>query len=134
MWLSSMKKLVIILSLFLIGCTSNNGKSLGISESTISCINPTVGQYTYGKDFDSSNCESVIAFLTKVTNTEVENRVKMVWFYNEEVILTKEEVVMGSGYANSSLIEPENGYLKGSYRIKVYLNDNYVESFDFSFK
>jgi hypothetical protein len=125
-----MKKLIIVLSLFLVGCTSN----LSITESTISCISPISGQYAYGKDFDSTNCESVIAFLTKVVNVEESTVVKIVWEYNENIILEEEKTVSSSEYVNSAFIEPSLGYLKGPYKIKVYLNGTYIDSFDFSVK
>jgi len=133
-----MKKifLIIIISIFLVGCEqkSKNNNTIYLEETYTSCISPDVGQYVRNTVFDDTNCESVISFMTRIVNATDKTVVKMVWFHNDINILEKTttEDLSVNQYPTSSLVEPTEGFLKGKYTIKIYIDDVYNKSYEFN--
>ena len=111
-----------------------NEEDIYITESYTSCIDPKENQYIRNTVFDDNNCESVIVFMTRIVNATDKTTVKMVWIYNNTTILEKTttENLSINQYPSSSYVEPENGYLKGKYTIKVYIDNIYNKSFEFT--
>ena len=129
-----MKKILFILItiLFITGCTDN--KKISLSESYTSCISPVTMQYERGNTFNSSNCESVIAFITKIDNATSDTKVKMVWIHEntDTVVLEKETTDDLSiiQYPTSSYVS--DNFLKGKYIIKLYIDGVYSKSIQFT--
>jgi hypothetical protein len=129
-----MKKIlfIFITILFITGCTDSKGISL--RESYTSCISPVTMQYERGSTFDSSNCESVIAFITKVDNATSDTKVKMIWIHEntDKIVLEKETIddLSIMQYPTSSYVS--DNFLQGKYIIKIYIDDIYNKSIEFT--
>ncbi|MCS7287186.1 MAG: hypothetical protein RMK30_09190 [Anaerolineae bacterium] len=69
----------------------------------------------------------------RVSNLPKGAEVKAVWFYGEELIEETSYTTdkAGSGYIGFTL-EPENYWPIGKYRVKIYLEDQYVQEVGFS--
>lgn len=124
-----MKKLL-ILFIFLVGCTNNEIK---ISEKYVSCIDQNRGQYVRNTVFNKDNCESVIAFIAKIDNATPTTKVKLELIHKDKVLIetTTTEDLSISKYPTLSYSEPAEGFSKGDYSIKIYVDDNYNSKVDF---
>jgi len=143
-----MKKIFIMMLglIFLTGCNQKSNeikdndkiKDAGIYLTDIytSCISPEAGQYVRNTIFDDNNCESVIAFVARINNATNKTVVKMVWIHNNtnKTVLEKitTEDLSVNQYPTSSYVEPEGGFLIGKYTIKVYIDNNYYKSIEFT--
>lgn len=133
-----MKKIgVLFLLLLLTGCTTNTNPSSNnevyLTDMYMSCISPQTNQYIRNTIFNDDNCMDVMNFLAFSYNTTNQTVIKMVWLYNDEVIYQKETAddLSSNPYITSSYIEPNTGYLKGEYKIQIYIDNNYYKTIIF---
>lgn len=139
-----MKKILtlILVFVFITGCTKDikepisDKKDVYLTDMYTSCISKLTQQYVRNDTFTDENCSEVINFLAYSYNTTDKTTVEIVWVHNNKVIYQTKTTddLSTNPYISSSYIEPSTGYLKGDYKIEIYIDDIYYKTINFKFE